>query len=155
MLSERGEEEMRQAQFRHATMVSPVPGFTGRVMARIEARERVRARRQAAIGAGLLFLATGVVSVLLGSVLLWFLAIAVTNPDIFLTVLVSLTPLLDFATTVADALWIAVGAVADNISMAQMLGFALSVFALTLLWVRVVAGTPQRLLTQRVGGFEK
>ncbi len=155
MRSERGEEEMRQAQFRHATMVSPAPGFTIRVMARIEARERARARRQAIVGAGLLFLATGVVSALLAGLLLSVLGIVLMNPDVFIATLVSLTPLVDFVTTIAEALWIAVGVLAENISAAQMLTFALGVLALTLLWVRVVTGSPLRLLTLPVGGFEK
>ena len=155
MLSERGEEEMREAQFRHASMMAPAPGFTARVMARIEARERARARRWAMIGASLMFLAAGIVSVLLGGVLLGLLAIVVMNPDVFLTVLVSLTPLVDFGTTVAEALWVSIGVVAANVSAVQMLGFALGVLALTLVWVRMVSGSSLRLLTQTVGGFEK
>lgn len=155
MLSERGEEEMRQAQFRHASMVSPAPGFTARVMVRIQARERARARRWGVLGAGLLFLAAGIVSVLLGGVLLGLLAIAAANPDVFLTVVVSLTPLLDFGTTLAEALWISLAVVASNISAVQMLAFAASVFMLTLVWVRVVSGSSLHLLTQTVGGIGK
>ncbi len=155
MLSERGEEEMRQAQFRHAIMVAPAPGFTDRVMTRIQARERARARRWGVLGAGLLFLAAGIVSVLLGGVLLGLLAIAATNPDVVLTVFVSLTPLVDFGTTLAEALWIALTVVASNVSAVQLLAFAASVFVLTLVWVRVVSGSSLHLLTQTVGGFGK
>ena len=155
MLSERGEEEMRQAQFRHAIMVAPAPGFTDRVMTRIKARERARARRWGVLGAGLLFLAAGVISVLLGGVLLGLLAIVATNPDVVLTVFVSLTPLVDFGTTVAEALWISLTVVASNVSAVQLLAFAMSVFVLTLVWVRVVSGSSLHLLTQTVGGFGK
>lgn len=155
MQSERGEEEMRQAQFRYASMVAPAAGFTARVMARIQEQERARARRWGVLGAGLLFLAAGVVSVLLAGVLLGLLAIAATNPDVVFTVVVSLTPLVDFGTTVAEALWISLAVVASNISAVQLLAFAASVFVLTLVWVRVVSGSSLHLLTQTVGGFGK
>ena len=139
----------------HMTMISPAPGFTARVMAKIVERERAQARRRAAIGAGLLVAAAAALVALLGGVLVAVGFVFATNSDVILGSLIALAPFVTTCTTLIEALWISVTLVAHKVSVVQMLAYALGVFVLTLLWVRVVAGSSQHLLTLTVGGLRK
>ena len=139
----------------HMTMISPAPGFTARVMAKIVERERAQARRRAAIGAGLLVAAAGALVALLGGVLVVVGFVFATNSDVILGSLIALVPFVTTCTTLIEALWISVTVVSANIGAVHMLAYALGVFVLTLLWVRVVAGSSQHLLTLTVGGLRK
>jgi len=128
----------------HFTRVSPAPGLTARVMARIAEHEHAQARRRALIGSALLVI---VAIALLALVCLWlasWIAALVDRPDLFTSVLVALSPVALGLGTVLEALWVALTTVARNVESLQMLTYTLIVFALTLLWARIATGSFQR-----------
>ncbi|MBI4788013.1 MAG: hypothetical protein HY782_13325 [Chloroflexi bacterium] len=139
----------------HVTMISPAPGFTARVMAKIAERERAQARRRVVIGAGLLAVAATALAALIGGALVVIAVVFAANSDVILGSVIALAPFVTTGTALVEALWISVTVVAHNVSAAQVLAYALAVLVLTLVWVRVVAGSSPRLLTLTVGGFRK
>lgn len=125
------------------TMLSPAPGFTGRVMARIAEREQAAARRRAVLGIGLLVAVAVVLLALVGALLLLVALAVVDMPDALVSGWAALAPVFDLGGTVAQALWAGAVAFADNVSMGPMLLYAMLVGAMTLVWVRVVNGSTQ------------
>ncbi len=133
---------MREQMSRHVTMVTPAPGFTMRVMARIQERERQAARRRALVGAGLLALAGVAPFVLVGIGLASLWIVLSSAPDWLTSGIVAVSPALDLVGTILTALWLAGGAIV-SLGSAQIVVYALVVLALTLLWVRVAGGSFQ------------
>src|SRR5512136_391643 len=125
---------MREGNWTHATMVSPAPGFAARVMARIEERERVRARRRSVAGGLLLVLASAVAVVLFGIVAGSTLITLASDPDIFSSALSTLAVLADLLRNLLYALW-TVAAAFSAIATMPLLVFAAVVCGLTFLWV--------------------
>lgn len=146
---------MRHDEWRAATMIAPRDGFTGRVMARIAERERTAARRRAMLGVGLLVAAAVGLLALVGGVLLLLASTAVDVPDMLVSVWVALAPVLDVFSPVGQALWVSSVALADNVSLAPMLVYALMVAAIVVLWARVVTGSTQLLPHSILTGEQK
>ena len=138
-----------ETRFNHATMASPSAGFTFRVMARIEERERAQARQRALIGAGLLVAAA--ISAFALSVI-WIAAWVkplLTNPGATLVELITVAVL---AGELWGALSVAVLAVLQNVNSVMFVAYALCVLILTMIWARVVTGFLQRPLPISKGG---
>lgn len=146
---------MRHDEWRAATMIAPRDGFTGRVMARIAERERTAARRRAMLGVGLLVAAAVGLLAFVGGVLLLMASTAVDVPDMLVSVWVALAPVLDVFSPVGQALWVSSVALADNVSLAPMLVYALMVAAIVVLWARVVTGSTQLLPHSILTGEQK
>jgi hypothetical protein len=125
------------------TMVSPAPGFTARVMTRIVEHERARARRRALIGSALLVSAAGAVLGFAAIQLVSALWILITNPQVVFATLDAFQVPTFWAGKVLEAFWIAANAIAENLDPIQMMLGAVAIFALTMLWVRVVTGSFQ------------
>lgn len=133
---------MREQSSRHVTMAVPAPGFTSRVMTRIQERERRAARRRALAGACLLALAGFVPIVLGGFVFVDALTDMSSHADLLTSGFVLLSPALSLAETIVMALWLGSTAVM-TVGSGQLLAYAIAVLALTLLWVRVAGGSFQ------------
>ena len=137
------------ARFNHAKMVSPATGFTRRVLARIEERERAQARRRAVIGAGLLVAAASALFVLLGLWVAAWISILLASPSAIFTMLTAVSPMLG---DLLNALWVAALAILQNVNGAMLLAYASVVLALTVVWARVATGPFQRPSTISLGG---
>jgi len=137
------------ARFNHAKMMSPSSGFTPRVMARIEERERAQARRRAVIGAGLLVAAASALFVLLGLWVAAWISILLASPSAIFTMLTAVSPMLG---DLLNALWVAALAILQNVNGAMLLAYASVVLALTVVWARVATGPFQRPSTISLGG---
>jgi hypothetical protein len=124
-------------------MVSPAPGFTARVMARLEARERAQARRRAVIGAGLLVVAASALLAFVGMALASWLSVVMERPSTIVSLVVALSPVADRLLALLEALWVAAIALARSVDSVAMLAYALAVLAFTLLWARVALGSFQ------------
>ncbi len=132
----------KQAHFVPPTMAVPPPGFTARVMARIEQHERAKERRRTIVGA----------AVLLGAASLPFMSIAYlvalvgsqlwADPGSFLSALLALSPVVDVLVGLVDALTIGASTL-FRVGSIQMFFFAVLVCALTFIWAYVVRGTLQ------------
>lgn len=142
MLHERGEQTMQEEQFSHVTMVAPAPGFTQRVMARLEERERTAERRRAVIGIGILIAVATAVFAGVGAIIISVVMELVSFPDLPISALVALIPFMDVVGTLLGALWTAATVLVDVIGP-QILLYAVFVLAMTLIWVRVVNGSFQ------------
>jgi hypothetical protein len=138
----------------HFAMVSPAPGFTVRVMARLAERERARARRRALIGSALLVGAASAMLAFAAIQLVSAIWILVTNPQVIVTLLNAFELLAFWVDKPLGALWIAANVIAENLDPMQMTLCAAVVFVLTMLWVRVVTGSFQSSFsTNHVGGL--
>lgn len=135
-------------------MIAPAPGFTNRVMTRLAERERARARRRAMIGSALL---GGVIVVLFARVVEQLAAVAwtlITNPQTLIALWEGFEMLAFWSGAFVNAIWVAVNVLAATLEPLPILTGALTIFALTLLWTRVVAGSFQ-CSSNYVGGFGK
>jgi hypothetical protein len=138
----------------HLAMVSPAPGFTVRVMARLAERERARVRRRALIGSALLVGAASAMLAFAAIQLVSAIWILVTNPQVIVTLLNAFELLAFWVDKLLGALWIAANVIAENLDPMQMTLCAAAVFVLTMLWVRVVTGSFQSSFsTNHVGGL--
>ena len=138
----------------HFAMVSPAPGFTARVMTRLAERERARARRRALIGSALLVSAAVALLVFAAIQVVSALWILITNPQVVFSTLDAFHVPVFWAGKVLEAFGVAANAIAENLDPMQVMLCALAVFALTMLWVRVVTGSFQlSLSTTHVGGL--
>lgn len=125
------------------TMVAPAPGFTARVMARLEARERAQAQRRAVVGAGLFVVAASALLAFVGMVIASWISMLVERPGTIVSLVVTLSPAADRLLALLKALWVAAIALARSGDSVIMLMYALAVLALTLLWGRVALGSFQ------------
>ncbi len=130
-------------------MMSPSSGFTRRVMARIEERERANARRRAVIGAGLLVAVTSTLFALVGLWIAAWISALLASPGAIFTALAAVSPMLD---DLLVAFWVAALAIVQNVNVALLLAYAAIVLALTLVWARVVTGPFQHSSTISLGG---
>ena len=124
-------------------MVSPAPGFAARVMTRLAEHERARARRRALLGSALL---VGAAIAMLVFAVIQLVApfwVLVTNPQLIVILLNAFATLTFWASKVFEAFWIAAMVIAENLDAMPMALCAAVVFALTMLWVRVVTGSFQ------------
>jgi hypothetical protein len=133
------------------TMVSPSAGFTARVMARLEERERLQARRRSMIGATLLVVAVATVLALFGIWLVSWIAL-MARPEAISPMVMAFATLFDGWARLIEGLWIAITVIAQNLGELPILVYACVVLAMTALWVRVVTGPFQRPLIIRLGG---
>jgi uncharacterized membrane protein len=125
------------------TLMTPAPGFTSRVMARIAEHERAQARRRAMIGSVLLILAAIAV---LGLVAWWLVSIAsvfVTAPTVLVAVLNVCASMAFWVAKFFESLWAVALIITQNVGAVEMLALAIGVITLTAIWVRVVAGPLQ------------
>jgi len=131
-------------------MVSPAPGFTNRVMARLAERERARARRRAMIGSALL---VGAAIAMLALAAWQFAAawVLITNPQTLIALWNAFQTLTFWLGVLLNAFWITANVVAANLDPLQTLTCALAVFALTMLWARAVTGSFQLSLNYTRG----
>ena len=134
------------------TLMSPAPGFTSRVMARVAERERVQARRRAMIGSALLVVVAVIIVVLIVWWLISWVAVLVVTPQVIVSVLDVCGTLVFWLGVALNAIWVVVRAVAENISVVSMAVLAATVCALTVLWLRVVVGPSFASQTIFVGG---
>jgi hypothetical protein len=130
-------------------MMSPSSGFTPRVMARIEERERANARRRAVIGAGVLVAAASALFALVGLWIASWISALLASPGAVFTALAAVSPMLD---DLLAALWVAALAIWQNVNGVMLLVYAAVVLALTLVWARVVTGPFQHSSTVSLGG---
>jgi hypothetical protein len=137
-------------------LVSPAPGFSARVMSRIAERERARARQRALLGSALLIgaasaaVAFGVIQI---ASVLWIL---ITNLRVVFAALDVFRVSAGWVGRVLEAFWIGARAVTGDLSPMPMVLGAATVFALTMLWVRVVTGSFHLSLTMNsAGGLRK
>ncbi len=137
------------AQFNHAKMVSPSAGFTRRVLARIDERERAQARRRAVIGTGLLIAVASALFALFGLWVAAWISALLASPSAIFTMLTAVSPMLG---DLLDALWVAALAILQNVNGMMLLAYASVVLALTVVWARVAAGPFQRPSTISLGG---
>ncbi len=141
----------KQARFIEPTMATPAPGFTDRVMARIERYERERAQRRALVGAALLlgaasfpFLTVGYLLVALGSQLS-------ADPGALWSALMAFAPVVSVLGSLAEAVYVS-ASILFQLGSVQMLMFAILVCSLTFLWAYIVHGSFQwSLRTLSVG----
>ncbi len=141
-----------EARIDQPKMVSPSMGFTSRVMAKIDARERAWARRRMAIGIGLI---AAVASILFALVAIWlvgWLTALAASPEAILTAVLAVSPL---AGDWLDAVQVAGIAVLQNTSGPILLMYALAVLCLTTLWAEIATGTFQPSLQANWGGKGK
>ena len=131
------------------TMMSPSSGFTARVMARIEERERAQARRCALIGASLLVAAALALFALVGLWAAAWISVLLVSPGAVFTALAAVSPMLG---GLLNALWVAALTILQNVNGVMLLAYASFVLALTVVWARVVTGTFQRPSTISLGG---
>jgi uncharacterized membrane protein len=125
------------------TLMTPAPGFTSRVLARIAEHERAQARRRAMIGSVLLILAAIAV---LGLVAWWLVSIAsvfVTAPTVLVAVLNVCASMAFWVAKFFESLWAVALIITQNVGAVEMLALAIGVITLTAIWVRVVAGPLQ------------
>ena len=138
------------------TMMMPAAGFTSRVMARIAERERAQARRRALIGSALLAVFALAVLMLIAWWVLSWVAAVVSIPQVLVVILNTSATCAFWASKMAEALWVVLLIVAENVGFIQMLALGVGVLALTMLWVRVVIGPFQRSSqTFYAGGLSK
>ncbi len=129
-------------------MVAPAPGFTARVMERIQVQERARVRRRTLVGAGLLAVSSATLLVLAGWMLLSVVEVFIVSPETIAPVWGGLELLVTTVQSIIEALWVAAVAFVVAVGSLQLLGYSLLAFALTLLWLRVVSGPFQRPFTR-------
>jgi uncharacterized membrane protein len=125
------------------TLMTPAPGFTSRVLARIAEHERAQARRRAMIGSVLLVLAA---IAILGLVAWWLVSIAsvfVTAPTVLVAVLNVCASMAFWVAKFFESLWAVALIITQNVGAVEMLALAIGVITLTAIWVRVVAGPLQ------------
>lgn len=134
------------------TMVSPAAGFTSRVMARLAEREHAQARQRAMIGSALLVVAAIIIVALIVLWLVSWVAVIVATPQAIVSVLDACGTLAFWLGVALNAFGVAVVAVADSIGTMTMITLAVTVCALTGLWLRVVAGPSFASQTIHVGG---
>ncbi len=135
-------------------MIAPAPGFTNRVMTRLVERERASVRRRALIGSASLVGAAIVIVALAASELVSVGWVLVTNPQVVVVLWNAFEMLTFWLGALVSAIWVAVNVVVANLDPLQTLTGALTVFALTMLWTRVVTGSFQ-LSSNYVGGLRK
>jgi hypothetical protein len=124
----------------HKTMIAPAPGFTARVMARIEEREQVRVRQRAMLGALVLIVAAIIVLATMIAVLVALIATFATSPSTFTSLVSVFAFIAERINVVLDALWTAMLVVTQNVDASIWVGYACVAFAVTLLWTRVAMG---------------
>jgi hypothetical protein len=132
----------KQAQFVHPTMAAPAPGFTGRVMARIEQHERVQARRRSILGAAVLLAAASVPFLALGYLLVSLGSQLLADPGVILGGILVFAPVLEIVSSVLQALAVSATTLA-RVGSVQMFLFAVAVCSLTFLWAAIVHGSFQ------------
>ncbi len=133
---------------RRFIMVAPAPGFTNRVMARWAERERARARRRALVGASVL---VGAVSVILLFAAVQLACVVWTGRHLVLSASLNA---LEALTLGLGALWLVAKKMIFSLDLLHALVGALAVFALTMLWTRVVTGSFQAT-SNYAGGYGK
>jgi hypothetical protein len=131
------------------TMMSPSSGFTTRVMARIEERERALARRRAVVGAGVLVAAAAALFALVGLWIATWISALLVSPGAVFSALVTVSPMLD---DLLVAFWVAALAIWQNVNGVMLLVYAAVVLALTLVWAHVVTGPFQHPSALSLGG---
>ena len=134
------------------TMLAPRAGFTARVMARLAEQERARARRRVLIGS-IVLVAFALVVVSL--IALWigsWVVVFVTMPQLFVAIVSAFATVAFWCGVALNGVGAAVAVIAENIGVAQMGGLALTVIALTAVWVRVVVGSSFSSRSMTVGG---
>ncbi|MBI5304625.1 MAG: hypothetical protein HY868_21000 [Chloroflexi bacterium] len=125
------------------TMLSPTPGFTARVMTRIEAYERARARRRAVIGVIVLVVAALVVFALIAvSVAAWVFALA-DQAGTVASGITALVAVFENARGVLDAFRIAGTTITRNVNEMVWVAYALIALTMTMVWTRVAIGFPR------------
>ena len=142
-----------EARIDQPRMASPSAGFTSRVMARIEERERAQARRRMAIGIGLIFAAAVILFALLALWVASWLSAMAASPEAIVTTVLAVSPL---ASDWLDAVRVAGIDVLQNTSgLVILLVYALGVLVLTTLWAEIATGTFQPSLQVYWGGKRK
>lgn len=138
------------------TMIAPSAGFTSRVMTRIAEHERAQARRRALIGSVLLVIVAIAILVLVAWSLFVWVSAFITTPSAVISVFNAFSTLTFWIRTFIEMLWTVATIIIENVGVAQMLVLAIGVFALSIVWVRVVVG-PFQLSSQLnyVGGLRK
>jgi hypothetical protein len=134
------------------TMASPAPGFTSRVIARIEERERAQARRRALIGAVLLVIAVAIVLAFAISGVVSSISM-IAHPEAISPIVIAFATLFDDWARLIEGLWVAVTVIAQNVGEVPLLVYACSVLAMTAIWLQIVTGSFRHILTLRIGGL--
>lgn len=134
-------------------MASPAPGFTSRVMARLEQSERARAQRRTMIGVATLVIA---VAISLVPVISWVVSVVsmIANPEAIAPLTLAFVTLFDGSVKLLEGLWVAASVIAQNVGEVPLLVYACTVLATTAVWLQIVSGPFQRLLTIRIGGLK-
>lgn len=133
------------------TMVSPEPGFSGRVMARIAARDRLQARRRALIRIALLVTA---VAVALAVSYLWLAAWIeiIVSPETIAPLVLAFSSLFGGWIGLLQAIWVAITVIASELGELPILSYAFVVLAMTIVWARIVTGPLQHPSPIQLGG---
>lgn len=134
------------------TMLKPRAGFTSRVMTRIAEHERAQAKRRAMIGSALLVAFALMVLALIALWLFSWIAVFVTTPQLIVSLLNAVSTILFWSGVLMGAVSDVVQAIAGTIGIPQMFGLAMTVCALTAVWLRVVAGPSFSSHVTNMGG---
>jgi vacuolar-type H+-ATPase subunit I/STV1 len=116
------------------TMAHPHDGFVNRVMARVDAYERARARRRAWIGAGVY--AVYALALVAAPFALFGSELTVSTFAAFIASFATALPL-DLSVLVG-ALATTLGAILSGLNGVWLLVYAVGAFALTLMWLGVL-----------------
>ncbi len=124
------------------TMATPAPGFTARVMERIERHERAQARRRSVIGAAILVGAASVPFLVLGYLFVVLGSLVIADPGAVLSGVFAVAPVFEILSSLFGGLTLGATTLA-RVGSVQMLAFAIAVCSLTFLWAAVVHGSSQ------------
>lgn len=133
------------------TMASPSSGFAARVLARIEDRERQRARRRALIGIALLAVMMSVLSAIIGAWLIDSIS-EMLHPEAVAPLTLGFSVLFDGWFGALQALWITINVMDSQLGEFPILIYAAVVLAMTTLWASIAAGRLQPFSTIRTRG---
>ena len=127
--------------FTDAPLMSAPPGFTDRVMQRLARRQARRQRFLA--GAALLVACLSLTALALPETvrLLAMLWQVITEPSLLSHCAKLVAQLLGLAESLSGACWLVTTALFSPFDQPALLGYSLLVLALTILWIRLVAGS--------------
>lgn len=126
--------------FTDAPLMSPSPGFADRVMQRLAQRQ---ARRQRLLAGGaLVVVCLSLVALVLPETVRWLAMLwqVLTEPSLLSHGAKLVAQLLSLAESVGGACWLVFAAFLSSFNQPVLLGYSLLVLALTILWIRLVAG---------------
>jgi hypothetical protein len=78
----------------------------------------------------------------------------IANPEAIAPLALAFVTLFDGSAKLLQGLWVAASVIAQNVGEVPLLVYACIVLATTAVWLQIVSGPFQRLLTIRIGGLK-